>query len=60
MTTSTITFRMDEATRQYLEDRARRHDRSMNKEFSAIMRELREKEKAPDPAVGSKSDAFHQ
>nr|WP_228120720.1 MULTISPECIES: hypothetical protein [Gluconobacter] len=51
---------MDEATRQYLEDRARRHDRSMNKEFSAIMRELREKEKAPDPAVGSKSDAFHQ
>lgn len=60
MTTATITFRMDEQLRRYLEDRAKRHDRSMNKEFSAIMRGLQETEKTEEAQLGGTSSSVSE
>ncbi|MBY4639640.1 Arc family DNA-binding protein [Gluconacetobacter entanii] len=57
---ATITFRMDHAIRDYLHARAKRFNRSMNGEFSAILRNLMEKEKAPGNSLAATSpDASH-
>lgn len=56
--TATITFRMDRTIRDYLRDRAKRSNRSMNGEFSAILRNLMEIEKAPGRLAAS-PDASH-
>ncbi|WP_407716735.1 hypothetical protein [Gluconacetobacter entanii] len=51
---------MDHAIRDYLHARAKRFNRSMNGEFSAILRNLMEKEKAPGNSLAATSpDASH-
>lgn len=57
MTAITITFRVNVVARDYLKDRAKRNDRSMNKEFSAILRELQVKEKASGSGLATFPDA---
>lgn len=55
--TVSITFRMSLAARDYLHERAKRFDRSMNGEISAILRELKDKEKAPGHVAKQSPDA---
>ncbi|MFT8712088.1 Arc family DNA-binding protein [Komagataeibacter rhaeticus] len=57
---ATITFRMDQTIRDYLRDRARRSDRSMNGEFSAIIRNLMETEKAAGTSLATDPAAFQK
>ncbi len=56
--TVSITFRMDRSLLRYLRVRAAKNDRSINKEFLSIVRNLAEMEKASDQP-GSNSDASH-
>lgn len=54
---ASLSFRLDRRLISFLRKRAARNNRSMNGEFSAILRELAETEKASGPAVGSSPDA---
>lgn len=58
--TASITFRLERATIRALKIRAVMNDRSANGELSAILKEVLKTEKAPDPALESKSDASQQ
>ncbi|MDT8871634.1 Arc family DNA-binding protein [Komagataeibacter rhaeticus] len=51
---------MDQTIRDYLRDRARRSDRSMNGEFSAIIRNLMETEKAAGTSLATDPAAFQK
>ncbi|WP_415422284.1 Arc family DNA-binding protein [Acetobacter okinawensis] len=55
--TATLTLRLDRHLLDYIRERAIRHDRSMNGEVQAVLREMEAKEKASGPAVESKPDA---
>ncbi|MBE7729424.1 Arc family DNA-binding protein [Komagataeibacter sp. FXV3] len=46
--TVSITFRMERSLLHYLRARAAKNDRSINKEFLSIVRNLAETEKASD------------
>lgn len=54
--TVSITFRMERSLLRYLRVRAAHNDRSINKEFVSILRNVAETEKASDQP-GSTSDA---
>ena len=56
--TVSITFRMERSLLRYLRVRAAHNDRSVNKEFINILRNIAETEKAPDQPA-SISDASH-
>ncbi|OUJ08147.1 Arc family DNA-binding protein [Acetobacter sp. DsW_059] len=52
-----LTIRADRSLLEYIKERARRNDRSMNREIQAVFRDLQKKEKASDIALGKQSDA---
>lgn len=49
---------MPQDVKDWLSRTAPRHQRSRSAHIIFLLRQEMEKEKAPDPAVGSKSDAF--
>ncbi|MBS1093826.1 hypothetical protein [Gluconobacter wancherniae] len=55
-----IHIRLEPSVKDFLQRRAKQQERTMGAHITFLLRQEIEKEKAPDPAVGSKSDAFHQ
>lgn len=55
--TLSYTFRMPESLRSFLQGRAMRHDRSVNKELCAILREIQRDEEASGTVCKLSSDA---
>lgn len=55
--TASLTIRVDRDLLRALKVRAIMNDRSANGELSAILKEVLNTKKAPDPALESKSDA---
>lgn len=51
----TLTLRMPKDIRDYLQKRASRHNRSMNREILSILRDLEEKEMASGAKLGGSS-----
>lgn len=57
--TASITFRMDRSLLRYLRVRAAHNDRSINKEFVSILRNIAETEKASGSGLATSPDASH-
>lgn len=54
---TSITFRIEPALRNYLRERAHRHNRSINREFISIVGEIMKSEEASGPSANQFPDA---
>ncbi|MBF0877240.1 hypothetical protein HKD21_10325 [Gluconobacter cerevisiae] len=55
-----IHIRLEQSVKDFLQRRAKQQERTMGAHITFLLRQEMEKEKASDPAVGSKSDASNQ
>jgi len=55
-----IHIRLEPSVKAFLQRRAKQQERTMGAHITFLLRQEMEKEKAPDPAVESKSDASEQ